>query len=206
MNEIAYRIAHHLLRIGAIRFNFEDPFVWTSGLKAPVYCDNRMSLSHVELRGLVKDGYIAVIKDNFPDVEVIVAVATGGIPQGALVADKLGLPLTYIRDKRKDCGLNKVVEGYFEKGQKAIIFEDNISTGGSCLRAYEELKKEDIEILGIVAAFSYGFPMEIEKICRLEVISTFSVIQDVALKEGYITEEENNKLNEWRENPKNYKK
>ena len=135
MNEIGYSIAKNLLEIGAIKFNFEDPFVWTSGIKSPVYCDNRMSLSFTKLRDLVKDGYIQIIRDKFPDVEAIVAVATGGIPQGALVANQLDLPLTYIRDNRKDCGLNRVVEGFFKKDQKVIIFEDHISTGGSCFRA-----------------------------------------------------------------------
>ena len=206
MNDFAYTIVRNLLEIGAIKFNFEEPFTWTSGWKSPVYCDNRMSLSYTELRGLVRDAYVKIIQDKFPDVEVIAAVATGGIPQGALVADKLGLPLTYIRDKRKDCGLSKVVEGNFKKGQKIVILEDHISTGGSCLRAFEELKKENVDVLGIVAAFSYGFPMEVEKVTRLEVISTFAVIQEIALKEGYITEAENIKLNKWHKNPMDYGK
>ena len=163
-----------------------------------------MSLSYIELRCLVRDAYVTIIQDKFPDVEAIAAIATGAIPQGALVADKLGLPLAYIRDKRKDCGLNRVIEGSFKKGQKVVILEDFISTGGSCLRAFEELKKEEVDILGIVAAFSYGFPMIIENISRLEVISTFSIIKDIASKEGYITDKEDINLNEWHKDPQNY--
>ena len=206
MNELGYAIAGNLLEIGAVKFNFDEPFTWTSGLKSPVYCDNRMSLSYINLRGLIRDGYVKIIQDRFPGTEAIVAIATGAISQGALVADKLGLPLAYIRDRRKDCGLNRVVEGSFSKGQKVVILEDLISTGGSCFRAFEELKKEDVEVLGIVAAFSYGFPTELEKVCKLEVISTFSIIQEVALKNGYITEEESVKLDEWHKKPQEYGK
>ena len=204
MNELAHTIARNLLEIGAIKFNFNEPFVWTSGWKSPMYCDNRMSLSFIKLRNLIKDAYVKVIQDKFPDIEVVVAIATGAIPQGILAADILGLPFAYIRDRRKDCGLSRIIEGNLEKGQKAVILEDSISTGGSCLRAWEELKKEEVDVLGIVAAFSYEFPVEVEKLSRLETITTFSTIRDIALKEGYITEEEECRLIEWYKDPKSY--
>ena len=204
MNELVDNIVRTLLEIGAVKFNFKEPFIWASGLKSPVYCDNRASLSNHNLRSMVRDAYVEIIKDKFPDVEVIAGVATGAIAQGALVADKLGLPFAYVREKRKEHGLNRIVEGNIEKGQKAVIIEDHISTGGSCLRALEELKKEEVNVLGVVAAFSYGFPTELEQHSKLETISTFSTIRDVALKEGYITKEEDGRLIEWYKAPKNY--
>ena len=206
MGDFGCDIVCKLLEIESLRFNFNKPFTWTSGWRAPVYCDNRVGLSCVEVRGMVRDAYVRVIQDKFPDVEVIAAVATGGIAQGALVADRMGLPLVYVCDKRKNYGLGKVIEGDLLKGQKVVILEDVVSTGGSCLRAYEELKKEDVAVLGVVAALSYGFPTEIWKSTRLESIFTFAMIQEIALKEGYITEEENIKLSEWHKNPTGYGK
>ena len=140
MNELAYSVVCNLLYIKAIRFNFEEPFVLTSGIQSPVYCDNRISLSHHSLRGMIRDAYAEIIRNEFSDVEVIAGVATGAIAQGALVADKLALPFIYVRGKRKEYGLMKIIEGHFEKGQKVVIIEDHISTGGSSLKALQELK------------------------------------------------------------------
>ena len=208
-NELPRTIVHKLLEIKAIKFNFKEPFIWTSGIKSPVYCDNRASLSNHDLRSMIRDAYVKIIEDTFPDVEVIAGVATGAIAQGALVADKLDLPFIYVREKRKDYGLMKIIEGRFEKGQKAVILEDHISTGGSSLKAWEALKDEKVNVLGMVAAFSYDF-LETrkkfdEKNYKLCTISTFSMIKDVALEEGYISEEEIHKLDEWHKNPEKYK-
>jgi len=197
-------IVHKLLEVRAIKFNFQDPFTWTSGIKSPVYCDNRVSLSDHVLRSMIKEAYTSIIKDKFPDAEVIAGVATGAIAQGALVADQLNLPFIYVREKRKEYGLMKIIEGHFEKGQKVVILEDHISTGGSSLRACEELKIAEAHVLGMVAAFSYDFSTTKEKFnknnCQLHVISTFSTIKNVAFEKGYISKEEAYQLDEWHNN------
>ena len=207
-NNFSRIIVHKLLGIKAINFNFKEPFIWTSGWKSPIYCDNRMSLSDNSIRTLVKEAYVRIIKEKFPEVELIAGVATGAIAQGALVADMMNLPFIYVREKRKEYGLMKIIEGYFEKGQKTVILEDHISTGGSSIRALDELRKESVNVLGMVAAFSYDFPETkerfIEKNCNIQTISTFYTIVDVALEEGYITKEEADALYQWHNNPKEY--
>jgi orotate phosphoribosyltransferase len=208
MNDLSYNIIKRLLDIQAIKFNFKEPFVWTSGWKAPVYCDNRASLSNHQLRSMVKDAYSKIIREKFPDAEVIAGVATGAIAQGALVADELKLPLIYVREKRKEHGLKRIIEGFFEKGQKTVILEDHISTGGSSLKAWNELKIADADVLGMVAAFSYDFAVTKNKFsennCILETISTFATIKEVALKEEYITKEESVQLELWHSDPQSY--
>ena len=208
MSELAYIIARRLLEIEAIKFNFKKPFIWTSGWKSPVYCDNRASLSNHDLRSMVRDAYVEIIRDKFPDVEVIAGVATGAIAQGVLVADKLNLPFVYVRDKRKEHGLKRIIEGNLEKGQKVVILEDLVSTGGSSLKAWDELKDADADVLGMIAAFSYDFDATKKKFIRnnytLETISTFLIIKDIALKEGYVTKEEFVKLETWHKNPQDY--
>ena len=208
MNELAHKIAKILLEMQAIRFNFDSPFTWTSGWKSPVYCDNRAALSNHNLRGIVRDAYVEIIREKFPDVELIAGVATGAIAQGALVADQLELPFVYVREKRKEHGLQKIIEGHFEKGQKTVILEDLISTGGSSLRAWDELIIADANVLGMVAAFSYDFAETKKKFnennYKLETISTFLTIKDVALNEGYITKEESIQLELWHSNPQSY--
>jgi len=157
---------------------------------------------------MIRDAYVKIIRDKFPDVEVIAGVATGAIAQGALVADKLDLPFIYVRAERKEYGLKKIIEGDYKKGQKVVILEDHISTGGSSLKALDALKDEELSVLGMVAAFSYDFLETKEKFKNqnyiLFTISTFSTIKDVALEEGYISEEESHKLDKWHKNPENY--
>lgn len=207
-NERSCAIVLNMLKIKAITFNFKEPFTWTSGWKAPIYCDNRASLSDHNLRSMVKEAYTNLVKDKFPDVEVIAGVATGAIAQGALVADKLELPFIYVREKRKEHGMMKIIEGHFEEGQKVVIIEDHISTGGSSLRAWKELVDANAKILGMVAAFSYDFPETRNKFknndYKLYTVSTFSTIKDVALEEGYISKEEAEMLDKWHENPQTY--
>ena len=201
MNGLENLIARNLLKIEAITFNFEDPFTWTSGIKSPVYCDNRMSLSYPEIRSLVKDAYLKTIQDKFPDVEVIAAVATGGIAQGALVADKMNLPLVYIRDKAKDFGLRKSIEGTIRKGQKTVILEDLVSTGKSSLLALDALKNAEADVLGMVATISYELPVAkkkfMDKNCKLFTLSQFSILVEEALNIAYITKEEADQLDQW---------
>ena len=190
-----------MLKIGAIKFNFTDLFTWTSGIKSPVYCDNRVALSNCNIRNTVRDGYIEIIRKEFPDVEVIAGVATGAIAQGALIADRLNLPFIYVREKRKEHGLKKIIEGYFEKGQKIVIIEDLISTGGSSIKSFNELIQEEADVLGMAAAFSYDFLSTREKFinaaCKVYTISTFLTIKETALKEGYINKDEYYKLEDW---------
>ena len=204
MNELAHSIVEKLLEMQAIKFNFKEPFVWTSGIKSPVYCDNRASLSNHELRTMISNAYTDIVRNNFPDVEVIAGVATGAIAQGALVADKLKLPFIYVREKRKEHGMKRIIEGNLEKGQKVVIIEDHISTGGSSLKAWDELVNAEADVLGMVAAFSYCFPETKERFEKngynLKTISTFLTIKDVALKEGFITEDESIILEKWHEN------
>jgi len=203
--EYSYKIASNLLQIGAIKFNFQTPFTWTSGMKSPVYCDNRLTLSYVDARNLIKDAYIEAIRENFPETELIAGVATGAIAQGALVADKLGLSFVYVRDKAKGCGLEKTIEGALKKGEKTVIIEDLISTGGSSLKVMKELQNAGADILGMIAILSYELPMAEknfrENNCKLYTLSNFSTLLDVALEKGYITKEEANKLHKWHKDP-----
>ena len=201
-------ISSGLLQMKAIKFNFKEPFIWASGWKSPMYCDNRISLSDCHLRSMIRDAYVEVIQKKFPEVEIIAGVATGAIAQGALVADKLNFPFIYVREKAKDHGMKKLIEGKLEPGQKTVIIEDLISTGGSSLKVAEELSKAQANVLGMVAIFSYEFSTAIEKFnqnnCQLYTLSTFSMLQDVALVDGYITGEDVEKLSEWRKNPQAY--
>jgi len=206
--ELSRAISRSLLQIQAIKFNFNEPYTWASGWKSPVYCDNRKSLSYSTVRSMIRDAYVEVIRTNFPDAEVIAGVATGAIAQGALVADQMNLPFIYVREKPKDHGLMKIIEGVYEPGQKVVIIEDLVSTGGSSLKVVNELRKENAIVLGMIAIFSYEFPIAIEKFrennCQLYTLSTFSALQDMALEACYITEEDIDQLSEWRKNPEAY--
>ena len=208
-NELACCIVGDMLEMGAIKFNFIDPFIWTSGIKSPIYCDNRASLSNIDLRNKIKEAYIKIAESEFTDIEVIAGVATGGIPQGVMIADRLNLPFVYVRREAKEYGLGNTVEGYFEPQQKVLIIEDLVSTGGSSIKALNALKEKGADVLGMVAAFSYELPVAYETFnknnCKLFTITTFSVIKDVALEKGYLSEEELIKLNQWHKNPQEYK-
>ena len=150
-------VAHKLLEIGAIKINYKKPFTWSSGWKSPVYCDNRLALSYPDVRTYIKNCLTQAVKDNFKDVEAIAGVATAGIPQGALIADALDLPYSYVRPKPKEHGMGNLIEGRIEKNQKVVLIEDLISTGGSSLKAAEALKDAGAKVLGMVAIFTYGF-------------------------------------------------
>ena len=203
--EFSHFILRKMLHIKSIRFNFEEPFTWASGWKSPVYCDNRASLSNSDLRSLIRDAYVDIIQTEFPDVEVIAGVATGAIAQGALVADKLNKPFVYVREKAKNHGLKRLIEGVLEPGQKTVIIEDLISTGGSSLKAAQELRNAQAHILGMTAIFTYEFPVAVDRFkennCKLFAISTFSKLINLALEDGYITEKEADKLRKWHQNP-----
>ena len=201
----ARAIAENLLKIGAIKLSPAAPFKWASGWNSPIYCDNRLSLSFPETRTLVKTLLAECIKEHFPDVEAIAGVATAGIPQGVLVADLLDLPFLYVRPKPKDHGLANLIEGKVVPGQKVVIVEDLISTGGSSLKAAAELQKAGLNTLGMTAIFTYGFDISFEsfKAAGLPLISlsNYSTLVEVAIEKGFIESKDLASLKIWRENP-----
>ncbi|MDR0982632.1 MAG: orotate phosphoribosyltransferase [Culturomica sp.] len=209
MNTVAENVAASLLKIKAIKLEPEHPFTWASGWKSPIYCDNRKTLSYPDVRDYIRDQFVNVIKENYPDVEVIAGVATGAIAQGVLVAQALNLPFVYVRSSAKSHGLENLIEGDFKSGSKVVVIEDLISTGGSSLQAVEALRNAGGKVLGMVAIFTYGFQKAIDNFekaaCALTTLSNYNSMIDLAFKTGYIKEEDVNKLKEWRKSPETYK-
>ena len=205
MNETAKIVAKKLLEIDAIKLNVDSPFTWASGWKSPIYCDNRLSLSYPEVRTYIKNQIAIAIQENFKEVEAIVGVATAGIPQGALVADALNVPFIYVRSKPKGHGMENMIEGKITTGQKVVVIEDLVSTGGSSLKAIDALKKSKFSVLGMVSIFTYGFPVAEENFAKENVklisLSSYNELIDEALKLNYVTQEQISNLKKWRENP-----
>lgn len=208
--ETATPVASMLLKVQAIKLNTEKPFTWSSGWKSPIYCDNRLALSFPDVRKAIKQGLTQAIRENFPTVEAIAGVATAGIPQGALVADALDLPFLYVRPKPKDHGMENLIEGKVTKGQKVVVIEDLVSTGGSSLKAAQALKDAGFNVLGMVSIFNYGFDIAtrnfLEANISLVSLSDYSHLLNYALKENYITEAELTSLKAWRVDPANWRK
>jgi orotate phosphoribosyltransferase len=205
MDQLKRAFASKLLQIKAIKLQPNDPFTWASGWKSPFYCDNRKTLSFPELRNYVKLEIVHAIHEHFPEVEVIAGVATGAIPQGALVADALHLPFVYVRSKPKDHGLENLIEGELKPGAKVVVIEDLISTGGSSLKAVEAIRAKGNEVIGMVASYTYGFPVAVEafKNANVELITLtdYEHVVEEALETGYISENDITLLNEWRKDP-----
>lgn len=197
--------AAKLLDIKAIQLQPKEPFTWASGWKSPFYCDNRKTLSYPELRSYVKLELVHTILERFSEVEVIAGVATGAIAQGALVADALHLPFVYVRSKPKDHGLENLIEGELEAGRKVVVVEDLISTGGSSLKAVEALRKAGSQVIGMVAAYTYGFDVARKAFedtdVPLATLTDYDHVVAEALETGYITEAETALLHEWRKDP-----
>lgn len=197
--------AAKLLDIKAIQLQPKEPFTWASGWKSPFYCDNRKTLSYPELRSYVKLELVHTILERFSEVEVIAGVATGAIAQGALVADALHLPFVYVRSKPKDHGLENLIEGELEAGRKVVVVEDLISTGGSSLKAVEALRKAGSQVIGMVAAYTYGFDVARKAFedadVPLATLTDYDHVVAKALETGYITEAETALLHEWRKDP-----
>jgi orotate phosphoribosyltransferase len=197
--------AEYLLQIKAIKLQPSNPFTWASGWKSPIYCDNRKTLSYPEVRSYIRDSFAEIIKDIYPQADIIAGVATGAIAHGALVADRLGLPFIYVRSGAKEHGLGNQIEGYYEKGQKVVVIEDLISTGGSSLSAVNALKESGCEVLGMVAIFTYEFKKASDAFasekCKLNTLSNYSMLIETAVKTGYIGEEEVETLKKWRLDP-----
>ena len=210
MDSLKKDFAQRLLSIKAIKLQPNDPFTWASGWKSPFYCDNRKTLSYPALRSYVKLELTHAILEHFSDAEVIAGVATGAIPQGALVADALGLPFVYIRNKPKDHGLENLIEGELPQGAKVVVVEDLISTGGSSLKAVEAVRKSGSEVIGMVASYTYGFPVAQKAFeeagVTLVTLTDYEHVVAQALETGYIAESDVALLNEWRKDPANWQK
>jgi orotate phosphoribosyltransferase len=208
--ETAAKTAELLLKIEAIKLNTEKPFTWASGWKSPIYCDNRLSLSYPDARTAIRNSLAEVIKENFHSAESIAGVATAGIAQGALVADQLSLPFLYVRPKPKDHGMENLIEGKITKGQKVVVVEDLISTGGSSLKAVAALRDAGFQVLGMVSIFNYGFDIASKNFYEADVslisLSDYSHLLTQALKKNYITEAQVTSLKAWRVDPANWKK
>jgi orotate phosphoribosyltransferase len=202
------QVAQWLLDVSAIKLSPENPFQWASGWKSPIYCDNRVSLSFPKVRTQIKELLVASIKANYPKVEAIAGVATAGIPQGALVAEAMGLPFIYVRSKSKGHGLTNQIEGNIIEGQKVVVIEDLVSTGGSSLAAVQALHVAKIAVLGMACIFTYGFPVAENNFKENEVdlvyLSEYKLLLDQALDMGVINEETLKTLNQWRSNPENW--
>ncbi|MBE0677270.1 MAG: orotate phosphoribosyltransferase [Bacteroidales bacterium] len=202
MDDTAKKTAEYLLQIKAIKLQPAKPFTWASGWRSPIYCDNRMTLSFPEVRGYIRDAFADRVRKLYPDAGLIAGVATGAIAHGALVADRLGLPFIYVRTGAKDHGLGNQIEGHFERGQRVVVIEDLISTGGSSLGAVRVLREAGCEVLGMIAIFTYGFGKATEAFaaegCRLDTLSNYSVLVDLASTSGYITVGDVDTLKEWR--------
>ena len=203
--EIALKIASDLLSIGAIKLNKENPFNWASGWKSPIYCDNRQSLSFPDIRTYIKNELAKVVKNKYPEAEAIAGVATAGIPQGALIAEALNLPFIYVRSKAKGHGMTNLIEGKVVAGQKVVVVEDLVSTGGSSLKAAADLQAADIQVLGMVAIFTYGFGIADDNFknanIELTCLSDYSIMLEKALEMGYIAADAVPSLEEWRKDP-----
>ena len=209
MDNTAAEVAKMLLSINAIKLNVENPFTWASGWKSPIYCDNRLSLSYPEVRSFIKLKIAETIKNHFPKCEVVAGVATAGIPQGALVADALDKPFIYVRSKPKGHGLENMIEGKIVTGQKVVVIEDLISTGGSSLSAVDSLKSAGLDVLGMVSIFTYGFPLADQNFksrkVKLISLSNYGQLIETALTLNYITAGQIEHLKTWRENPGEWK-
>jgi len=208
--EMAPKVAAMLLQIQAIKLNTEKPFIWSSGWKSPIYCDNRLSLSYPDIRKSIRDGLVQAIQENFFTVESIAGVATAGIAQGVLVAEALNLPFLYVRPKPKEHGMENLIEGKVVKGQKVVVVEDLVSTGGSSLKASQALRDAGFEVLGMVSIFSYGFDIATrnfyEANTSLISLSDYSSLLKFARDQEYITEDQVTSLKAWRVDPANWKK
>jgi len=201
--------AKQLLEVEAIKLQPNDPFTWASGWKSPFYCDNRKTLSFPALRSFVKIELCHLIQTEFPEAEAVAGVATGAIAQGALVSDQLGLPFCYVRSKAKDHGMQNLIEGEVKTGAKVVVVEDLISTGGSSLKAVEALRQAGVEVVGMVASYTYGFPVAEEAFAqagvRLVTLTDYEAVVEQAAATGYIKEEDKAVLAEWRQSPSTWR-
>lgn len=205
MKQVEIALAEKLLKVSAIKLQPNNPFTWASGWNSPIYTDNRITLSYPEIRSFIKVELCRIIEERFPNADCVAGVATGAIAQGALVADTLGLPYVYVRSSPKDHGLENLIEGNLVPGKKVVVVEDLISTGGSSLKAVQAIRNAGCEVVGMVAMFSYEFPLAqhafAEAGVELVTLSNYNAMLEVALATNYIREEDLETLREWRKDP-----
>ena len=210
MEDLKKIFAGKLLDIKAIKLQPNAPFTWASGWKSPFYCDNRKTLSYHDVRSFVKLELVHAILANFPETTAVAGVATGAIAQGALVAEELAMPYAYVRPKPKDHGMKNQIEGELPEGSKVVVVEDLISTGGSSLKAVAALREAGFEVVGMVASYTYGFPVAEEAFreakVQLVTLTDYQNVVEKALEIGYISKEDVPMLDEWRRDPANWRK
>ncbi|MBP1999252.1 orotate phosphoribosyltransferase [Paenibacillus shirakamiensis] len=208
LEHIEGSIAKELLQIGSVALRPHQPFTWTSGLKSPIYCDNRLTISHPKVRDLIATSFAEIIRTQYPDADVIAGTSTAGIPHAAFVAQKLNLPMAYIRDKAKGHGKENMIEGIIAPGQKVVVIEDLISTGGSSLKAALAVKEAGAEPLVVLAIFSYQLDKANQAFSdariHLQTLSNYSALLKVAVEEGIISGEDLNLLQSWRQDPASF--
>lgn len=205
MEKIKVQIAKDLLKIKAVFFRPEEPFTWASGIKSPVYCDNRLTLTAPEVRNDVEDGLAEVVRRFYPEAEVLMGTSTAGIAHAAIVGHIMGLPMGYVRSGSKDHGRQNRIEGRLEAGQKVVVIEDLISTGGSCIDVVEALREAGAEVLGVASIFTYGMQKGLDRLAAANVqnisLTDFDTIAQVAAEENYIKSEDIDRLLRFRANP-----
>lgn len=210
MNNVEKLAAEKLLKIKAIKLQPSNPFTWASGWKSPIYCDNRKIMSYPEIRNFIKIEFARIILEKYPNVEAIAGVATGAIAPGAIVADLLGLPFVYVRSAPKGHGLENLIEGDLKPKQKVVVIEDLISTGQSSLKAVEAVRRSGCDVLGMLAIFTYDFPVSDESMkenrVELTTLTNYDAILDEALRTDYIEESELSTLQNWRKSPSDWEK
>lgn len=204
----ALKVAEYLLKIKAVELNPDNPFTWASGLKSPIYCDNRKTLSYPDIRNAVRDIFVEIINEKYPAPDVIAGVATGGIAIGALVAQSLNLPFIYVRSEAKKHGLGNQVEGVLHEAQRVVVIEDLISTGSSSLNAVEALRERKAIVTGMVAIFTYDFDKARNNFsshnCKLETLTDYNALLNQAVQSGYINATHLTTLNAWKQNPESW--
>jgi len=205
MKKLERIVAAKLIKIKAVKLQPSNPFIWASGWKSPIYCDNRKTLSYPQLRNFIKLELARIIREKYDQVDAIAGVATGAIAQGAMVAEELGLPFVYVRSSPKDHGLENLIEGDLKPGMKVVVIEDLISTGGSSLKAVEAIRSDGSDVIGMLAIFTYGFPVAVDAFKKAKVelttLSNYEAVLETALATNYIHESELNALKEWRKSP-----
>lgn len=201
-------VAEKLLQINAIKLSLQQPFTWASGWKSPIYCDNRKVLSFPFIRDFIKSEMCNIVFEQFPQADILAGVATAGIPWGAMVADQLKLPFIYVRPKPKEHGLGNQIEGFYEKEKKVVVIEDLVSTGKSSLEVVEVLRKAQVEVVGMVSIFTYGFETAVEAFksagIQSKSLTNYATLIELAVEKGIVAADEQNTLLNWRLDPANW--
>jgi orotate phosphoribosyltransferase len=206
--ETAIAISEYLLQIKAVKLNVKEPFTWASGIKSPIYCDNRKTLSFPKIRTFIRQQFVDIITDQYGSVDLIAGVATGAIAHGVLVAQELGIPFIYVRSSEKKHGLENKIEGHFESGRSVVVIEDLVSTGKSSLNAVEALRTEGCEVKGMLAIFSYNLDKATDNFkkakCKLHTLADYNELITQGVEKNYISDKDLKSLQKWRENPENW--